>query len=129
MIVIMGIIFFLSHQSGDDITLPSFPGADKLAHMIAYGTLALTVLWCYGANGLDSPGRTVFFTVLFCFFYGISDEFHQSFIALRSVSIFDLLADTAGALCLSLIWMMNPVLQQKMLLYQRRLSKRFQFLN
>ena len=127
MIVVMGIIFFLSHQSGDSLELPSFPGADKLAHMTAYGVLALTVLWYHGAGSMDAPWRTVFFTVGFCFLYGISDEFHQSFIAFRSVSIFDLLADTAGALCLSLVWMLNPGLQQKMLLYQRRLSTYFGF--
>lgn len=127
MVIIMGTIFFLSHQSGDTLELPSFPGADKLAHMTAYGVLALTVLWRYGAKGLRSPARATFFTVLFCFLYGISDEFHQSFIALRAVSIYDVLADTAGAFCISLVWAMNPALQQKMVSWQNRLLNRFSF--
>ncbi len=123
----MGTIFFLSHQSGDSLDLPSFPGADKLAHMIAYGGLALSVLWFWGKKGLENPGRTIFITVLFCLLYGMTDEYHQSFIPFRSVSIYDLLADTAGAVCCSLVWSMNPVLQQKLLTYQRTLLKSLQF--
>ena len=120
----MGTIFFLSHQSGDTLQLPSFPGADKIAHMTAYGVLALTVLWLYGEKGLENPGRTIFMTILFCLLYGMSDEYHQSFIALRSVSIYDVFADVAGAFCLSLIWAMSPTLQQKMLSCQKGLDDR-----
>jgi len=122
----MGTIFFLSHQSGDSLDLPSFPGADKLAHMSAYGVLALSVLWFFGKKGLNNPGRTIFTTVLFCLLYGMTDEYHQSFIPLRSVSIYDLLADIAGAVCCSLIWVKNPVLQKKMITYQRDLLKYLQ---
>jgi VanZ family protein len=119
MIVVMGTIFFLSHQSGDSLHLPSFPGADKLAHMTAYGILALSVLWFHGKMGLENPGHTTILTVLFCLLYGMSDEYHQSFIPLRSVSIFDLLADTAGAFCVSLIWSISPALRQKMVSCQK----------
>ncbi|AGF79949.1 putative integral membrane protein [Desulfocapsa sulfexigens DSM 10523] len=126
MVIIMGTIFFLSHQSGDTLQLPTFPGADKLAHMTAYGVLALTVLWFYGDKGLKNPVRNALVAVLFCLFYGISDEFHQSFIAFRDVSIYDLLADTAGALCSSLVWLVNPALQQKILSFQNGLLSRFQ---
>jgi len=118
-ILVMGTIFFLSQQSGDSLHLPSFPGADKVAHMIAYGTLAVSVLWFFGEKGTARPGRTMVATVLFCMLYGVSDEYHQSFIVLRSVSAFDLLADTAGALLLSLIWMRSPALQQRLLGYQK----------
>ena len=123
--LVMGTIFFLSHQSGDNLDLSSFPGVDKLAHMTAYGVLALSVLWFLGKKGLEKPGRTLIVTVLFCFLYGISDEYHQSFIPLRLVSTFDLLADTAGAFCCSLIWFKNKVLQQKLVNYQRMLFEYF----
>jgi VanZ family protein len=36
--------------------------------------------------------------VLFCIIYGISDEFHQSFIPGRFPNIWDVLADGLGAL-------------------------------
>lgn len=125
--LIMGTIFFLSHQSGDSLYLPAFPGADKLAHMLAYGALALSVFWFYGKKGLANPGRSALITVLFCLLYGMSDEYHQSFIAFRSVSILDLLADIAGAFLLSLIWLLNPTLQQKMVVYQKILAQSLQF--
>lgn len=119
---VMGTIFFLSHQSGDNLNLPTFVGADKLMHMIAYGTLAVTVLWFLGKKGLDRPRFTVAGTVLFCLLYGVSDEFHQSFIPLRSVSVFDLLADTAGAFCVSFLWLSFPVVQQKIFVYQQKIE-------
>ena len=125
--LVMGTIFFLSHQSGDSLYLPSFAGADKLAHMTAYGGLALSVLWLWGKKGLENPGRTTFITVLFCLLYGMTDEYHQSFIPFRSVSIYDLLADTTGAFCCTLIWSMNSVLQQRLLIYQKILLKYLQF--
>ena len=120
--LVMGTIFFLSHQSGDTLDLPSFPGADKLAHMTAYGTLACTVLWSFGRKGLDNPGRTVVLTLLFCVLYGISDEYHQSFTPLRSVSVLDVFADTAGALCVTLLWFQNLPLRQKIISYQERIQ-------
>jgi VanZ family protein len=119
----MGTIFFLSHQSGDTLVLPSFPGADKLAHMTAYAVLALTVLWGFGKKGMERQGRTLFITVLFCLLYGVTDEYHQSFIPHRSVSVFDILADTAGAFGLCIMWLKNPELQQKLMRFQKLLLK------
>jgi len=123
MTFIMGTVFSLSHQSGDTLHLPSFPGADKLAHAFAYGALAFAILWCFGKKGLDKPRHTVVLTVLFCLFYGISDEYHQSFIPFRSVSVFDIIADTAGAIFVSLIWVMNPTQQQQIIIFQTKIVK------
>jgi VanZ family protein len=120
----MGIIFFLSHQSGDTFDFPTFPGADKLAHFLIYGTLAFSVLWYHGKKGLNNQVHTVVVTVLFCLFYGISDEYHQSYIALRSVSGFDLLADTAGALCVSLVWLNSCSLRQKTVGWQENIERK-----
>lgn len=122
MTLVMGTIFLLSHQSGDNLTLPMFPGADKIAHMLAYATLALTVLWGRAKNGLQKPRRVAVETVLFCLFYGLTDEYHQSFIPLRSVSGLDLLADTAGALCVALVWLGSSSLRMKMIDFQHRLA-------
>jgi VanZ family protein len=36
-------------------------------------------------------------TILFCSLYGMSDEFHQSFVAGRNSEVADWLADTLGA--------------------------------
>jgi len=113
MTMVMGTIFLLSHQTGDSIDLPSFPGADKVAHMIAYGALALSFLWYFGKQGAKQRMRTVLFTVALCLVYGLSDEFHQSFIPLRSVSSLDIVADTTGALIVACIWFYSSWVRQK----------------
>jgi VanZ family protein len=99
MVCIMGIIFFLSHQPGGFVQLPQFFGIDKLAHVIAYGCLAGTFL--YGLqpflNTYNNKFAAVIIVVLLCLLFGISDEFHQSFIPGRSVSFWDVVADGFGA--------------------------------
>ena len=112
-VIIMGTIFLLSHQPGDTLPLPAFPGSDKVAHMIAYAALAATVLWFFGKEGIKNQKTTIFWTVLFCLCYGISDEFHQSFIPHRSVSGLDVLADTAGAALIAALWFYNTWIKKK----------------
>jgi VanZ family protein len=105
MIVVMGTIFFLSNQPGDSLSLPPIPGIDKLAHMIAYGVLAGTVLFAHNNEQRHRrPRRVMVFTVIFCLLYGISDEFHQSFIPGRTASVYDLFADCGGAAMSCLFW-------------------------
>lgn len=123
--LVMGTIFLFSHQSGDNLSLPLFPGADKIAHLFAYGALALAVLWGRAQEGVENPRRVALQTVIFCLCYGISDEFHQSFIPFRSVSGLDLLADTAGALLITLVWLGSFPLRRKMSNFQQRLAMRF----
>lgn len=89
------LIFFLSHQS----TLPvpmAFPHQDKLTHLIAYAFMAL-LAWRTFSHGLTVYRMVTVATVIFCSFYGITDEYHQSFIEGRDSDLFDWLADTAGA--------------------------------
>lgn len=103
--VVMGTIFFLSHQPGDRLSLPPLPGFDKLAHTIAYGLLAGTVLFALSEHLKSTESRRVMlFTVVVCFLYGISDEFHQSFIPGRSTSVYDLFADCGGAAMACALW-------------------------
>ena len=106
MVSIMGIIFFLSHQPGDFAPLPPFIGFDKLLHVIAYSSLAGTFL--YGLHPvIKSSNRSVaaIVVVLFCTLYGISDEYHQSFIPGRFDSVWDVLADGLGALLVVGWWL------------------------
>ena len=112
--VVMGTIFLLSHQPGDSLHLPTFPGADKLAHMAAYAALAVTILWLFGKKGAERLKPTALLTVCICVLYGISDEFHQSFIPYRSVSGLDIVADTAGAALIAALWFCNEWTRQKL---------------
>ena len=105
MVVTMGIIFLFSHQPDDSLSLSAVPGVDKLAHMTVYGILAGTVLFAVSDRWKERNRRLVMIlTVLFCTLYGISDEFHQSFVPGRCVSGYDLLADSCGAAITCLLW-------------------------
>ena len=107
MILVMGIIFFLSHQTGDEITLPDFSNSDLVAHMIAYAVLGGTVLYAWSKPvKRRNPSKVVLNTVFFCLLYGISDEFHQSFIPGRYVSAMDVVADTLGGLLVCTCWLL-----------------------
>ena len=105
MLLCMGIIFFLSHQPAVNLDLPLFAGADKLAHLLAYGVLSATVIFSFSAESRKRR-RTLVLTaaVLVPLLYGLSDEFHQRFVAGRSSEFLDLAADGAGGLVVGLIW-------------------------
>ena len=101
----MGIIFYLSQLPGDLIRLPEVIGVDKVAHLVAYAMLAATFLFGVHPFSHGSNRKVfVFAVVLFCILYGIGDEYHQSFIPGRSVSVWDVVADGLGGLVAGSFW-------------------------
>ena len=98
-LVLCAVIFVLSSFPSPDLGL-SFPLKDKVMHMAAYGLLALLV---YRACRMTWPGKLspvqlLVISVLFASLYGLSDEFHQSFVATRQADGYDVLADFLGSL-------------------------------
>lgn len=105
MCLVMGAIFFLSHQPGNKINLPLFVGADKIIHATVYGILAITSIFALPKTFKRVfPLATAFLVVLICLLYGVTDEYHQSFIMGRSPDILDVVADTFGAIIVCTIW-------------------------
>ncbi len=93
-----GLIFFLSSLSH-----PSIPGVqvpDKLAHVAIYSMLgALLGRAVAHSISLKTVGKNriiLLIVALACLLYGVSDEFHQSFVPGRSVEFFDVVADLTG---------------------------------
>lgn len=106
MILLMGTIFFLSHQPGTKLQLPGIFGLDKLAHGFVYGSLAAAMLYAVPRKILRlKPWRTCALIVFFCLLYGMTDEYHQSFIPGRVSSFGDLAADVIGAVLLLYVWL------------------------
>lgn len=95
--VVMGGLFYLSHQPGDSFTLPDVVNIDKVLHSLVYMVLGITF---YIALSTEWRVRQPFLagcaTVLFCLCYGIFDEWHQSFIVGRYASGADVMADVGG---------------------------------
>ena len=72
----------------------------KSAHMFLYFVLYL--LFYYVMYQFKISKRW-YITILFCFFYAVSDEVHQLFIPNRSCQITDILVDLMGSILASLI--------------------------
>lgn len=105
MLSVMGTIFFLSHQTGSELHLPPILFLDKIGHFFLYAMLAVATFWVPSKNlQKRKPKMVVIIIVLFCFFYGMTDEFHQSFIDGRYASYSDLVADLSGILFVSCFW-------------------------
>ncbi|MFP7755919.1 VanZ family protein [Thermodesulfobacteriota bacterium B35] len=105
LLMVMATIFYLSHQPGDSFDLPDVPDIDKLLHSLVYAILAASALFAVPPGFARSrPLLVSALVVLFCIAYGISDEFHQSFIPGRTPSAWDLAADTLGAVLCSAGW-------------------------
>jgi len=86
-------IFWASSRSR--LTAPEFtdwmPNFDKLAHGAVFGLLATLLL--RAARGGVGPWGVVVAVSL----YGVTDEWHQSFVPGRASSAADWVADTLGA--------------------------------
>ena len=82
-------LFVLGRLPGAGSPFPS--PWDKLAHLCAYGALAICLR--LGAGHLPAT-----WVVLITATIGLLDEFHQAFIPGRTASMIDFLADACGAL-------------------------------
>lgn len=104
------LIFLLSSQSADSFDdteglLDFIPALDFFAHLFLYFVLAALV---HASLRIYLPKRKNFLasdTVIFSLLYGVSDEFHQSFVPGRTASATDLLADVLGATLAVTLWL------------------------
>lgn len=115
--VCMIVIFVLSNQSGDDLgtLLPYFqklfPAMQSFdaGHFVAYFILGITFYWALLPRSLHVWGKML--VIVLCLLYGVSDEYHQSFVANRSPDIIDLRNDGIGA-ALAMLLLSVPALHQ-----------------
>ena len=105
-----GLIFYVS---GISRPLPgvSIPFLDKFLHICEYAVFGILA-----AKAFKNSSRKTFFenfkafAVVGSVVYGISDEFHQSFIPLRQFSVLDMIADgIGGTIGVVLYGKYNPV--------------------
>ena len=92
-----GLIFYLSHQPGVLVPL-LFPLQDKLMHFTAYAILGFLGMGGVRAMAHGYRPEQAWLVCLLVGLYGISDEFHQSFIPGRTADVLDVAADVAGGL-------------------------------
>ena len=90
---------FVQSSFPSPLPLSGFALSDKLVHALAYAILG--VLICRAANTVERWHRQwgALFVIGVCAatLYGITDEFHQSFVIGRSAEIADAMANFAGS--------------------------------
>ncbi len=91
----MAILFAASSQAAVEAP-PLFPGIDKLMHMGAYAVLGLLFLFSIRNWRKRLTWKTVALVTLAVTLYGITDEFHQSFVPGRHPDLADVMADALG---------------------------------
>ncbi len=92
----MAVTFYISHQSVVSIPLGA---PDYVAHGVSYAGLGALIVRALAGGRLSAMSwRLVLLATLIGGVYGVSDEFHQSFIPGRDSSLSDIVADTVGVL-------------------------------
>ena len=86
--VIFGLSSMQSTGVGGDLS--------SLAHLGAYAILAALVWWALG--GRSGGPRAAVLAIVIASIYGISDEYHQSFVPGRNPDVVDWALDTLGAI-------------------------------
>jgi len=97
----MAMLFFLSGRSGSTLNswVSLVPPMDKVAHLSAYFVLGWSFcVWIRGDRWVNGKVLHAFLVILAVGVFGISDEFHQSFVPGRTVSLEDWMADICGGL-------------------------------
>jgi VanZ family protein len=106
----MAFITYMSSRSGLPDINQWFPNMDKIAHFGVYLILGISVQLAILGYFTEAGRRTLMIsTVLFGLAFGITDEFHQSFVPGRDCSFGDLIADIIGV-ALSLIFIKYVIL-------------------
>jgi VanZ family protein len=91
----MALIFVLSAQSTFPLPRMLWDDLYDIAgHLGVYGVLAVLLRWALAGAGVRRSGLWAFVLAVL---YGISDEFHQSFVPGRHPDIFDVATDAVGA--------------------------------
>ncbi len=72
---------------------------DEVGHSLAYLVFSLTLVWGWTSGyRRELAASCALLLWIVAVLYGISDEFHQSFVSGRTPSMADLLTDAVGAL-------------------------------
>ncbi len=94
-VLYMALIFYLSSQSNPLPTLTETVW-DKLLHLVEYGGLGLLFTRALVAERFRLLPAMVLAVVLTSA-YGVTDEYHQAFVPMRTSDVHDWFADSLGA--------------------------------
>ena len=80
--------------------IPSFEFSDKVLHFFAYAAMGILFYRAYQTLRIKGdPRMLILVSIVSASLYGVSDEIHQYFVPFRDASIWDVVANTLGAIC------------------------------
>ena len=98
-ILIYCLLIFIQSSYPSAERIPDWPNIDKMLHFAAYALLGTLFLRAFKTTRIKNDLKLVLIlSVLFSFFYGISDEIHQYFVPHRNADLMDVLADLLGSI-------------------------------
>lgn len=106
-VIVWCTIIFVQSAFATPKVVPDWPDFDKVLHAGVYGLLGFLFCRALGAHPRLSR-RSIPLLVLAALctaLYGLSDEWHQSFIPARTADAMDLLADLVGGILGSLAFL------------------------
>jgi VanZ family protein len=94
-----GLLIFIQSSLPSPHLGPELPGMDKVLHLAAYAVMGFIACRAFATlPRLRSPIILYVAGFLFTLLFGLSDEWHQSFVPSRMADGWDLVADGIGAL-------------------------------
>jgi VanZ family protein len=95
-----GVIFYLSSLSHPEEHLPIVSHfSDKVLHAVEYAVFGALCFWALqGTLNVSWRPWAVPMAIVLASLYGVTDEFHQSFVPFRYSHVLDWVADTIGAI-------------------------------
>ena len=97
-LIYAGLIFLLSSFSLRAVP-KEITHFDYLIHFIEYAILSLLIYRaCIHTPAKSFSQHAVFLSIIISVLYGLSDEFHQSFVPDRVISLSDFIFDSLGSL-------------------------------
>jgi len=119
-ILVAAVIFLASSRSR--VAAPNVANVDKYAHFFVYGLLGTLLV-----RALGGWRGAAWAALALASAYGVTDEFHQSFVPGRSCEVADWVADTSGAalaIGLYVLWARYRGLLEQPLGRKRRIENR-----
>jgi VanZ family protein len=105
-VIVWCTIIFVQSASAVPDVVPKLPHIDKVLHLGVFGLLG--ILLCRAFSTVPGLRRRTWLLVtlstLLTALYGVSDEWHQSFVAARTADAADVVADTLGGFLGSLAY-------------------------
>jgi VanZ family protein len=95
-----GVIFYLSSLSHPEEHLPIVSRvSDKVLHAVEYAVFGALCFWALqGTLNVSWRRWAIPLAIVLASLYGVTDEFHQSFVPFRYSHVLDWVADTIGAI-------------------------------